>query len=99
MPRDRRSAGKWVCLTPSASAVRICGPTRVRAIIVALILVLGGDILTAILSLPLVGVMPPALVGVKIGSDVAVPSGQIDSRLRLVMAIPIWVILSGVPTS
>jgi hypothetical protein len=68
-------------------------------IVMALILILGGGILTAVLSLPFVGVAIPAIVGFAVGTDTSLYSGLAVTGLCLVVAIPIFILLSGVLTT
>jgi hypothetical protein len=68
-------------------------------IVMALILILGGGILSAILGIPFIGVIVPAILGFALGTDTSIYSGLAISGLCLVFAIPIIILLSGVLTT
>lgn len=68
-------------------------------IIMALILILGGGILSAILGIPFVAVVVPAVLGFVAGTDTAVVSGLAISGLCLALAIPVFILLTGVLTT
>jgi hypothetical protein len=68
-------------------------------IIMALILILGGGILSAILAVPFIGVVVPAVLGFALGTDTSIYSGLAISGLCLVLAIPVIVLASGVLTT
>ncbi len=68
-------------------------------LVMALILVVGGGILSAILFLPFAVVVVPALVGSLTGSDTGLVSGLAVSGLCLLAALPVILVLSGVLTT
>jgi len=68
-------------------------------LVMALILVVGGGIVSAILFLPFALIVVPAIVGAITGSDTALVSGLAISGLCLVLAIPVVVLLSGILTT
>ena len=70
-----------------------------QVLVMALILVVGGGILSAILFLPFAVVVVPALVGSLTGSDTGFVSGLAISGLCLVVLLPVAVLLSGVLTT
>ena len=68
-------------------------------IVMALILILGGGILSAVLGIPFIGVVVPAILGFALGSETSIYSGLAISGLCLVVAIPIFIVLIGVLTT
>lgn len=68
-------------------------------IVMGLILIVGGGIVSAILFLPFVGVVVPAVTGALVGSDAAVRGGIALSVLCLVAAIPVAIVVNGVLTT
>jgi hypothetical protein len=68
-------------------------------LVMAIILVVGGGIVSAILFLPFAAVVVPAIVGGITGNDTALVSGLAISGLCLVIAIPVVIVLSGVLTT
>ncbi|MGH2619003.1 MAG: DUF7544 domain-containing protein [Anaerolineales bacterium] len=70
-----------------------------QVLVMALILVIGGGILSAILFLPFAVVVVPAIVGGLTGSDTGLVSGLAISGLCLVVLLPVAVLLSGVLTT
>lgn len=68
-------------------------------IVMGLILVVGGGIVSAILFLPFIGVVVPAVTGLLVGSDEAVLGGVAISALCLVAAIPVAIALNGLVTT
>jgi len=68
-------------------------------IVMALILILGGGILSAVLGVPFIGVVVPAILGFALGSETSIYSGLAVSGLCLVVAIPIFIVLIGVLTT
>jgi hypothetical protein len=68
-------------------------------IIMALILILGGGIVSAVLGVPFIGVVVPAILGFALGSETSIYSGLAVSGLCLVVAIPIFIVLIGVLTT
>ncbi len=69
------------------------------ALVMALILIIGGGIVNAIVFIPFAAVVFPALTGVLVGSDTAVASGIAISALCLVAAIPVAILVNGVVTT
>jgi hypothetical protein len=65
----------------------------------ALILILGGGILSAVLGVPFIGVVVPAILGFALGSETSIYSGLAVTGLCLVVAIPLFMVLSGVLTT
>lgn len=68
-------------------------------IIMALILIVGGGILSAVLGIPFIGIVVPAIAGFALGTDTSIYSGLAISGLCLVIGIPIFILLSGVLTT
>ena len=68
-------------------------------IVMALILILGGGILSAVLGVPFIGVALPAILGFALDSETSIYSGLAVSGLCLVAAIPIFTVLIGVLTT
>jgi hypothetical protein len=68
-------------------------------LVMAVILVVGGGIVSAILFLPFAALVVPAIVGGITGNDTALVSGLAISGLCLVIAIPVVIVLSGVLTT
>ena len=68
-------------------------------IVMALILILGGGIFSAVLGVPFIGVVVPAILGFALGSETSIYSGLAVSGLCLVVAIPIFIVLIGVLTT
>jgi len=68
-------------------------------IVMALILILGGGILSAVLGVPFIGVVVPAILGFALGSETSIYSGLAVSGLCLVAAIPVFIVLMGVLTT
>jgi len=74
-------------------------PNLGPVIVMALILILGGGILSAVLGVPFIGVVVPAILGFALGSETSIYSGLAVSGLCLVVAIPIFIVLIGVLTT
>jgi len=68
-------------------------------IVMALILILGGGILSAVLGVPFIGVIVPAIFGFALGTETSIYSGLAVTGLCLVIAIPIFILLIGVLTT
>lgn len=68
-------------------------------IIMALILIVGGGILSAVLGIPFIGIVVPAIAGFALGTDTSIYSGLAISGLCLVIGIPVFILLSGVLTT
>lgn len=68
-------------------------------VVMGLVLIIGGGIVSALIFLPFVGVVVPAVTGFLVGSDVAVRSGVALSALCLVAGIPLAIALNGVITT
>lgn len=68
-------------------------------VVMGLILIVGGGILSALVFLPFVGVVVPAITGLVVGSETAVRSGVALSALCLVAGIPLAILLNGLITT
>jgi hypothetical protein len=69
------------------------------ALVMTLILIIGGGILSFIVFLPFASIAVPAITGFVLGTDVAIGSGLAISALCLVGAIPLILIVNGVLTT
>lgn len=69
------------------------------ALVMALILIVGGGIVSAIIFLPFASVVLPAITGVLIGTDQAITGGLVISGLCLVLAIPVGILVNGILTT
>jgi hypothetical protein len=69
------------------------------ALVMALILIVGGGIVNFLVFLPFISIVLPAITGAIIGTDVAIGSGLALSGLCLVLAIPLMLFVSGVLTT
>lgn len=68
-------------------------------VVMGLILILGGGILSIILTLPFAGVILPAIVGILEGSERAIASGVAVTLVCGAIALPVLVLLNGIITT
>jgi hypothetical protein len=68
-------------------------------VVMALLLILGGGIVSAILAIPFIAVVVPAVLGISLGTEASLYSGLAFSGLCLAAAIPLFLLLSGVLTT
>lgn len=69
------------------------------ALVMALILIVGGGIVSAIIFLPFASVVLPAITGILIGTDQSISGGLVISGLCLVLAIPVGILVNGILTT
>jgi hypothetical protein len=69
------------------------------AIVMALILILGGGIVSLVISAPFITVFIPGLVGLIVGERWSVVTGLVTSGVLLLIAVPILILLSAVLTT
>lgn len=65
-------------------------------IVMALILIIGGGVLSFLLALPIFFVAVPAITGFLIGTDVAIGGGLGLAALCFVIYLPVLILLSGI---
>jgi hypothetical protein len=68
-------------------------------VVTALILVLGGGLIGVLISLPFVGVVIPAVIGLAAGTQQAITTGLVFAGLCLVAYLPVMIVLNGVLTT
>ena len=68
-------------------------------LVMILILIIGFGVLGFLLALPFIGIVVPAMMGVIVGSDLAVASGVAITLFCLMAAIPVLIVLYGLLTT
>lgn len=68
-------------------------------IVMALILILGGGIVSLVIAAPFVAVLVPGVVGLIVGEGWSVVTGLVTSGVLLLIAIPLLVLFSAVLTT
>ena len=68
-------------------------------VVMALILIVGGGIISFLFALPFIGVGLPALLGFISGAEEAIVSGLVISGMCLLLLIPVIVLLNGILTT
>lgn len=64
--------------------------------VMALILLIGGGIVNFLISLPIIAVVAPAVIGLVVGTQNAFTTGLTITAICLVLALPVFILLGGV---